>query len=97
MYTNVNICLFWEIVGDSGFVGTFGHQQICHNAQIGISIEPEINAQLQVPATTVSTDLQSFCNITLDILYKCDFIFKGRKLLHDIRAKDVGKLCQFCH
>ncbi|XP_077297197.1 protein OPI10 homolog isoform X2 [Arctopsyche grandis] len=40
----------------NGYVGTFGQQKICNNAQIGISIEPEINAQLQLPTTTVTAN-----------------------------------------
>lgn len=32
--------------GENKFMSAFGQQQICNNAQIGISIEPEANAQL---------------------------------------------------
>lgn len=76
-------------------MGTFGQQQICHNAQIGISIEPEINARLQVPATTVSTDI--IFSLAIFKISNMTAHFSGCELLHDFRTKDVGKLCQFCH
>lgn len=34
-----------DVTGENKFMGAFGQQQICHNAQIGIAIELEANVQ----------------------------------------------------
>ncbi|CAH2253969.1 protein OPI10 homolog [Pararge aegeria] len=41
-----NLKKLHELSNENKFVSAFGQQQICNNAQIGISIEPESNAQL---------------------------------------------------
>lgn len=52
-YNKVYLCvlkafyIFMQLFsGDNKFLSAFGQQKICHNAQIGISIEAESNVQL---------------------------------------------------
>ncbi|CAH0722094.1 unnamed protein product, partial [Brenthis ino] len=41
-----NLKKLHELSSENKFMSAFGQQQICNNAQIGISIEPEANVQL---------------------------------------------------
>ncbi|KAM3956598.1 protein OPI10 homolog [Aphomia sociella] len=41
-----NLKKLHELSEENKFISAFGQQQICHDAQIGISIEPETNVQL---------------------------------------------------
>ncbi|XP_053602007.1 protein OPI10 homolog [Plodia interpunctella] len=41
-----NLKKLHELTDENKFMSAFGQQQICHNAQLGISIEPEANVQL---------------------------------------------------
>ncbi|XP_075990420.1 protein OPI10 homolog isoform X2 [Anticarsia gemmatalis] len=41
-----NLKKLHELSNENKFISAFGQQQICHNAQIGIAIEPEANVQL---------------------------------------------------
>lgn len=54
--------------GDHTYVGTFGQQKICHNGQIGVAIEPQINAQLQVPTATTTHSYITFAQKMLENL-----------------------------
>lgn len=57
------------IAGENKFMSAFGQQQICNNAQIGISIEPEANAQL-LPNSEVNKVYYCKYNILDYSLYK---------------------------
>ncbi|XP_026323766.1 protein OPI10 homolog [Hyposmocoma kahamanoa] len=51
-----NLKKLHELSGENKFLSAFGQQKICHNAQIGISIEPESNVQLLASSVAQQTE-----------------------------------------
>ncbi|XP_049888037.1 protein OPI10 homolog isoform X2 [Pectinophora gossypiella] len=64
-----NLKKLHELSEENKFMSTFGQQQICHNAQIGISIEPENNVQLLASSVAQQAeDYVTFAQKMLDNL-----------------------------
>ncbi|XP_072935421.1 protein OPI10 homolog [Epargyreus clarus] len=51
-----NLKKLHELSNDNQFMSAFGQQQICHNAQIGISIEPDTHVQLFASSVAQQTN-----------------------------------------
>ncbi|XP_013187945.1 protein OPI10 homolog [Amyelois transitella] len=51
-----NLKKLHELTDENKFMSAFGQQQICHNAQLGISIEPEANVQLLASSVAQQTN-----------------------------------------
>ncbi|KAJ0180833.1 hypothetical protein K1T71_002918 [Dendrolimus kikuchii] len=61
-----NLKKLHELTSENKFMSAFGQQQICHNAQIGISIEPESNVQLL--ASSVANQQNSYVTFAQKML-----------------------------
>lgn len=61
-----NLKKLHELSDENKFISAFGQQQICNNAQIGISIEPEANVQLL--ASSVAQQQSSYVTFAQKML-----------------------------